>query len=235
MTTDGKSEILKAHCNKCGGERRHEVLHRETVRGSETVDGGFEIDWADRYEMLKCCGCDNVAMRHLHWFSEDTEPDGSPVVYTNYYPPAISRREPRWLNDIDDLFAEDKQSCVASLLKEIYVALYNDARRLAAMGIRALIEQMMIHKVGDTGSFASNLAKFHSDGFISKKQMEVVETILDAGHAAIHRAFHPSQEDLNVLMDITESVVEAVYAHEGKTQTLKKRVPKRQKGAKKAT
>lgn len=234
MTAENVKEILKAHCNQCGGERRREVLHRETIRCSEDVGGGFEVYWIDCYEMLKCCGCENIALRHQHWFSEITETDGTPVVNTNYYPPAISRKAPRWLNEIDDLLGDDKKIYVASLLKEIYVALYNDARRLAVMGIRALIEQMMIHKVGDSGSFKSNLERFHADGFTSKKQQEVVETILDVGHATIHRAYHPSLEDLNILMDVTESIVEAVYAHEEKTHSLKKRVPKRRKVAKKS-
>lgn len=235
MAEKDKVEILKAHCNQCGGERRHELLHHETIRGSEVVDKRFAIDWADRYEMLKCCGCENVAMRHLHWFSEDMGSDGRPTVYTSYYPPATSRREPRWLELVDDMLAEDEQLYVVSLLREIYSALHNDARRLASMGIRALIEHMMIHKVGDTGTFGGNLQKFESDGFISSKQKERLETILDAGHAAIHRAFHPSKEDLNILMDITESVVETVYAHEDKTKLLRKRVPPRNKTGKKGT
>ena len=233
MTEKDEVEILKAHCNQCGGERWHELLHQETVRGSEVVEHGFQIDWEDRHEMLKCRGCESVSMRHLHWFSEDTEPDGRPAVYTSYYPPAISRREPRWLELVDDILADDEQRYVVSVLREIYAALHNDARRLASMGIRALIERMMIHKVGDTGSFSGNLAKFESDGFISSKQRERLATILDAGHAAIHRAFNPSKEDLDTLMDITESVVETVYAHEEKTKLLQKRVPAKKKPGKK--
>lgn len=222
-----EAKIDMAHCNKCGGERRHEILHSETIRDSEIIDGQYSIDWGDCYEMLKCCGCETVALRHQHWFSEDMEPDGRPVIHTNYYPPAASRREPRWLNSIDDGFNENEQCYIASLLREIYSALHNDARRLAAMGTRALIEQMMIHKVGDQGSFVKNLGKFQSEGFISMKQKEILETILDAGHAAIHRAFHPSREDLETLIDITESLVEVVYAHSDKTKALKSRVPGR--------
>ena len=227
MTDSDSPEILKAHCSKCSGERRHELLHRETVRGSELIDEKFSIDWADRYDMVKCCGCEAVALRHQHWFSEDTEVDGRPVMYTNFYPPAVSRREPRWLEWIDDIFQDKEQQSVAALLREIYVALYNDARRLAVMGTRALLEQMIVHKVGDNGSFAKNIEAFCAAGFISQKQKGKLETILEAGHAAIHRAFHPSQEDLNVLIDITESIVETVYAHEEKVKELKRRVPER--------
>lgn len=88
---NGTSKWTKAHCNACGRPTNHAVLHAEKTEGVEFIDEerGVTIDWWDRYEMIRCGGCDTIRMRHTSYFSEG---DGEPTVV--YYPPAISRRHP---------------------------------------------------------------------------------------------------------------------------------------------
>jgi len=178
--------------------------------------------------MIKCCGCENVALRHQSWFSEDTDIQGRPIIKTNYYPPATYRQEPKWLLELFWVLPIDN-NFVGDLLKEIYVSLRNDSSRLAVMGVRALLEQVMVDKVGDQGSFKKNLDEFETKGFISKSQRAVLEPVLDAGHAAIHRAFNPSKEDLVSLIDITENVIESIYVNAKRAKEIQKKVPKRKK------
>ena len=98
---------------------------------------------------------------------------------------------------------------------------------LAAMGVRAAIESILIDTVGDQGSFTKNLKAFEAKGLVSGVQRERLETILDAGHATIHRMYRPRASDLIILIDITEHIIESVYLHEGKVSALKKRIPAR--------
>ncbi|WP_246295165.1 DUF4145 domain-containing protein [Piscinibacter koreensis] len=169
--------------------------------------------------MLSCLGCETVKLRHTSHFSEDT--DGPSVVY---YPPAIFRRPPEWLGNL--WFEVDlAYEFVDRLLKEIYVALQNNLPSLAAMGVRALLEQIMISKVGDQGTFSKNMSAFESQGYVSSLQRKRLETILEAGHAAIHRSFAPNRSDVITLVDIAEHIVETVYLHERKVIELGKRVP----------
>ncbi|WP_371851449.1 DUF4145 domain-containing protein [Duganella sacchari] len=42
----------------------------------------------------------------------------------------------------------------------MYVAISSSALRLATLGVRALLEHVMIEKVGDNGSFKKNLEAF---------------------------------------------------------------------------
>lgn len=208
---------IKAHCNQCSGDRNHEALHSEKTSWSNDVHG---VSGGDRYEMLKCLGCDNIKLRHTCWFSEDDEPT------VNYFPPAIFRRRPEWSSGLWlNLSADDE--FVDKLLNEIYVALQNDLPSLAAMGVRSLIEKVMISKTGDQGTFSKNMEEFVKRGYVSPIQRERVEAILDAGHAAIHRMFTPSTKDVITLVDITEHIIETVYLHESKITELKKRVPPR--------
>lgn len=208
---------VKAHCNTCSGDRNHEVLHVEKTVWSEEEQG---IWGSDNYEMLRCSGCESIKLRHTSYFSEEEFPT------TTYFPPPVFRQEPRWFRNLWFQLKHEEQN-VHSLLNEVYVALQNNQKALAAMGIRALLEHVMVAKCGDNGGFARNLEKFEKAGFVSQIQRQSLETILEAGHATIHRAFQPSKDDLITLVDIAESIVEGVYVHGPKVEKLKKRIPSR--------
>lgn len=206
----------KAHCNRCHGDRNHDILFAED---SKWFDEESEFSGRDRYEMLRCCGCESVILRHTSSFSEDPEPS------VTFYPPAMSRREPSWLPDMSGKNARFAKT----LLKEIYIGLQNGMIMIATMGVRSLVEYAMIDSVGDQGSFVKNLAEFSTQGYISDKQRKILKAVLEAGHATIHRAYHPSDEDLATCLDIAESVLQTVYVHPEKAAELTKRVPKRPK------
>jgi hypothetical protein len=79
-----------------------------------------------------------------------------------------------------------EERCEGSLLHEVHQAVRGNMRRLAAMGVRSLIEHLMISKVGDLGTFQKNLDAFHEKGYISLVERDCVRTLLDAGDAATH-------------------------------------------------
>jgi hypothetical protein len=95
------------------------------------------------------------------------------------------------------------------------------------MGIRALIEQVMINKVGDKGSFVKNLDAFQQSGYISLVQRDALNDILDAGHATIHRAYEPKTKDIQIALDITEGILAAVFVHADAAKKVSARVPPR--------
>ena len=206
----------KAHCNNCQGERNHEILSVEKTNWS---DEETDFCGSDRYEMLKCGGCDRVILRHTAWFSEDPDPTVS------FYPPSAFRKEPSWVYEMSG-----KSSRIArKLLKEVYVGVQNNMTMISTMGVRALLEFVIIDSVGDQGSFTKNLEEFSKQGFISSKQKDILAAVLEAGHATIHRAYQPSDEDLETCIDIAESVLQTVYVHPEKASELTRRVPKRPK------
>lgn len=225
-------DTVKSHCNRCQGETNQDVLHSETVKWEEIIDedeegGGFQISGTDIYQMLKCRGCDSITFKYEEWFEGNYDERGNRVPEFHYYPPAIYRPEPKWLNDLDSFF-EEEQKFIHDLMKEIYSSLHNDSRRLATMGIRALIEHIMIEKVGDQGSFVKNLDTFAAKGLISLSQKDILGAVLEAGHASIHRSYSPTTEDLHTCMDIAESIVESIYIHPNKASKLKGKIPPRQ-------
>lgn len=211
--------MIKAHCNKCQRETNQEIICTETTSWEDEIDEGVILYGKDVYEMLKCCGCDSIILRHQEYFCDE------PSSTFHHYPPAISRPEPKWLHELNNI--GDEGRIIYELLKEIYSSLHNNSRRLATMGIRALIEHVMINKTGDKGSFSQNLEAFAAYGLISLSQEDILNTVLEAGHATMHRAYSPSPEDLHTCMDIAESIIASVYVHPKRAKLLKTKIPKR--------
>lgn len=116
-----------------------------------------------------------------------------------------------------------------TVLREIYAAIRGGQFFLASVGIRALIEMLMLTEIPDTGTFRGNLDEFEKKGYISKVQRTSLDNILEAGHGAMHRKHTLTDKELHVCLDIIEGVMAAVYVHERKSAEIKARVPARPK------
>jgi hypothetical protein len=221
---DQMADKIRSHCNSCGGERNHVVLHREYSTWYEDVNEGRNtISGSDTYFLLKCGGCDAVHLRHESAFSEFF--DGPKV---RLYPPAVSRRQPTWSRDMAWPLGNDAETTIGELLEEIYAALQSDSRRSAAMAIRALLEVVMIDKVGDQGAIGKNISAFFAAGYVPVASQDLFrDTLMEAGNAAMHRSWKPSAQHLEVLMDLTEWLVASLYVHPQQAASLKTKIPPR--------
>lgn len=217
-------EKIKAHCNTCGGKKNHLVLHTEE-------DVHFEESWTEisTYRLIKCAGCDRIHLQHETDLSGLTDADGNPVISMVYYPPPLSRRRPDWMSGFPNAIWM-LETDIGQLLNEVYTSLQNGSNRLAAMGIRAIVEIMMIDKIGgDTGSFNGNINAFFVLGYVAlQQQASFKAALIEAGHAAMHRGFRPTDEQLSTLLDITEGLVASIYFHEQSAAKLSSAIPPRQ-------
>ncbi len=204
------SETTKAHCDRCGGDTNHEVL---SFNASENPEYFFST-----FSLLKCLGCGEISLEE-HVSATREQRDG---ILEIRYPPRVTRKMPGWWCSKHVI-----PKTVAQLMLEVHLALRNHSTRLAAMGIRAVLEAVMIDKVSDRGNFKSTLDAFQAAGYIGVRHRNVVEVALEAGHASMHRAWQPNDKELNALMDIAESVIESVYLHEGQAAKLEESVPRR--------
>ncbi|TLD68680.1 DUF4145 domain-containing protein [Phragmitibacter flavus] len=231
-----QGDIVKAHCNQCSGDRNHFLIHYHKTARNEILseDPPARIHGEDFYELLQCAGCESITFRHTCLQSEVTDEDGREVPSINYYPPATFRRMPTWthamtLVDGQKLAIIWLPEFVTRLIPEIYSALHSKCYALAAMGVRALLESIMIDQVGDNGSFQKQLYNLQIAGGISPRQKKIIEDTLEIGHASIHRNFSPSRLDIISSLDIAEGLIETIYINEGKAQFLKNKVPQRRK------
>jgi hypothetical protein len=198
-----KDSQIKAHCNNCLYETNHEIVCKKEYRYDDEAIVQFTS-----YEILVCLGCDNVGFRSVATGSEIYGPDGIPTEEITYYPPAVSRQKPVWLNWHD---LNDASEQIPPLMNEIYTALHNDSKILATIGIRTVIDTMMTKEVGDLRRFADKLNAFESKGFISAKTKAMLNRVIDAGSASAHRGYKPSIEDIHALLDVTEGLLSSIY------------------------
>ncbi len=219
----GDLKTERSHCNRCLNVTNNELLfERERIWEDREGDRWRRV----RYQMLLCRGCETVGFRTVSIDSEAISPEGEPEPIFTYYPPEISRREPSWLHD---LWVKYNQPVLHNLLVEVYTALQQDLRTLAAAGVRTIIDTAMTTKVGDKGTFGASLKEFEQKGFIALNHVEFLKNTLDAGSASAHRAFTPSRDDLNLLLDIAENLIEGVFIYPERMKDFSKRVPRRRR------
>jgi hypothetical protein len=144
-----------------------------------------------------------------------------------FFPPPISRNTPEWLHRGTAILYEGMMG-FEDILREVYLATRNGLPHLALMGIRAILEKVMIDNVGDRGSFQKNIDAFKENGYISLIEFDYLKATLEAGHAVIHRGFTPKTDHLNSALDIMEGILATLYVHAEGAQELSERVPRRQ-------
>jgi hypothetical protein len=203
----------KLHCNTCLGPRWHSVHFSVKEEHHEEYDGGGSYHEVAEHRVAQCDGCDSYSF-HTSWQSSD---GGDPTELR--WPPKISRREPKWMLD---LFFGERISNPEKhdFMREIYSAYTAGNLRLCVIGIRALLEHVMVENITDQGSFVVNLNAFESGGFISRIQREAIEPVLAAGHASMHRGFKASEPQVQALLDVTENILESIYITKGKVKGL---------------
>ena len=171
----------------------------------------------DTYAMLSCRGCSTISLGHYRVWPDDWGVD------RRYYPSPVSRKEPAFVRCLSG----EEHHKLHHLLEEIYQAVNGGQPRLAAMGIRALLEQVMISKVGDVGTFDQKLDKLQEQEYVSLLQRDAMRVTLDLGDAAMHRSFKPRAENINDALYIVEGVLSSIFVHEDAKERLAGIVPPR--------
>lgn len=205
-------------CNTCGGRRNQHIRH--AVRKWSAPDE--QPAWEKLYEVLDCMGCNGISFRIRSCNSEDIG-EVSPgeldfLITEQYFPPRVSRPEPRWLGELEWF--------IHTIMKEVYTALYNDLTNLAAMGARTVIDLVMTGTVG-SGGFAERLKKMVDEKIITEPQSKILNAALDLGNAANHRAHYVSAKQLTTAMDIIENLLQTLYVLPTEAAKLQKVIPPR--------
>lgn len=202
---------LKAPCSTCVRETTHVLLF-------QTTQTDEEYNYA--YVMISCGGCQTISMGiQSRYLSDGT-------ATTEYYPSPVSRQQPIWLQYMRLGLDVDEEK-IGDLIFEVYRAVDAKQYRLAAMGIRAALEQIMIMKVGDTGTFNQKLEAFQKAGLISSIQRDAMRATLDVGDAAIHRGYIPKEGELKIALDVLDGVCAPIFGHVDEAKRMAQSVPPR--------
>jgi len=204
-------ETVTAPCSHCLRQTHQNVRHSFEQALDEFGD------FIEVYQLLECAGCHSISLANYS-FGDSRE-----CYRKRYYPTPAKREAPHWREELP---------LGGGLLDEIYEAMRAGQYRLAVMGIRALLERVMISKVSDHESFEKNLNAFCEKGYVSKVQRDNMKNILDAGHATTHRCFNPNEGEVSTALDITENILSAIYVNGEAAARVADRVPPRSPRAK---
>jgi hypothetical protein len=209
------NEVVISPCNLCRHPTKHLVVavrHFEAWFGEEEGEGGRLPDLQYEYAMLECGGCQSISLR------VDEKLEGR-LFNTNFYPPRVAREKPTWSRDLPIQ--------LQSLITEIYAALADDSRKLAVMGAREILDIVVTHKVGRLGTFQRRLKALETKGFIGRANREILRAALETRSAAAQRAYAPTSDIVNEIMDIIENLLHAVYIAPESLKRIKRITPRR--------
>ena len=210
-------EEVSRYCNVCRRRCKHRSILcdggcLETLAPDKSEEVVFH-----RSDVFKCASCGFLSLRYF-----GVQVMGPEVEV--WYPPEIARGRPSWWSELPD-------GSIRELLEEVYSAVVHDNTRLAAMGIRALIEQIAIEKATSlpNSSFPNKLRMLVAEGLIAAKSQPALEQVLELGHAAIHRGHRPHMIPLVQCLDIVENMLEAIYVLPGASREIGLGIPRRQR------
>ena len=218
-----KNENEHVDCSLCLRKTNHVVLLDETRTEQcttlDTGNGWINSCYGYRYTVYECLGCNNIVMRKA-LVSDDIHPDEYSPSYVSWLPAIITRQIPDWYRQLPE-----KQM---NLLVQVYQALHAESYALVLMGLRAILDMYIVEMIGDEGTFKEKLEKLVTEGFLSSKQKESLETALDAGSAAAHRGYEGDIKTCNFVISVIELLLhQTVLAN--MQQQVKSKIPARKK------
>ena len=228
MATTSRKPVL-APCIVCGQKTLHNFVTSKTKRYKDTCN--------DALAVLQCKVCGRLLLREVVRISDhaaywepfladipddqmyDTMSGDLQHEVTRYYPAPITRSKPKWLFRFSGIVYNEELEELSALSNEVYTATRHDLRRLAIMGVRAVLDKAIISEKGDV-AFSVKLKQAQCSSRISEEEFKQLTKVYGLGDAVIHRGYDPSAEDLEVALDVVEAYVQRSYVHPAQLEEL---------------
>jgi hypothetical protein len=215
-TTNGENPGYQLQCHACLNWTQHRVLAFYEEHW-DSMDEGNEINGYDDHSVVQCGGCQRIAYAMRIWVHE-AETDSFELVSVERAPSVPPLTKPHWAvrNDLD----RNVPSRLFDLYNEVFSAIQIKAHNIAAMGVRAMLEFIMIDVVGDQGRFEANVEAFVTRGPVGPMLKEPLLKMLEVGSAVIHRGHKVKKHEVLAMMKILETIANLVYFHPKEVDTI---------------
>lgn len=229
-----KSDPVTAHCPICNAERKCDVHANVYKSWSWEVNGGRNsMDGGVNHSLLECRGCETVFYLRDSWDSENVDyyygPEGEtlvePVRDKHTYPPPDSQTKPLWF---DALGKVDGQ--LQSILNEMYVTYDHKAYILTAVGLRTALDRATeVLGIDPAISFEEKLKELKDGGWVGETEHSILDVITNAGSAAAHRGWSPSNDDAGKLLTAMEAFLYRAFIVGQDALSIKANIPPKPK------
>lgn len=189
-------ETIKLLCANCKRATNHQILYEDKQNGSDDDVG---LSWYERSCMVKCLGCDHVAL-----YQEYSDSEMAPEAREEIYPDPVAGREP-----VRDYYFLPVQ------LREIYLetlrALDTKQLILTGIGIRAVVETVCQERKANGQNLKKKIDDLHTQGVLTKDGAELLHTLRVMGNTAAHEVKPHSKDELAIAIDVLDHLLLGVY------------------------
>jgi hypothetical protein len=214
-----QQNAIRSFCNSCGRETDHDVLQKGAV--TQQLDDGSISEVTQL--LVRCGGCKEWSIREeLRFFDEPPDKTANVPFRVRFKPERLWTRPPPWLEQLEQADADLK-----GLLDEVYTTVNDAQMRLLSMGVRSALDHVMNRIVGDLGTFEEKLAAMVSQGHLTSRQKEMLETVIDAGSASTHRSYRPPPDLLQEMIAVMETIIREHYITAPYLATARTLIPPR--------
>jgi hypothetical protein len=143
-------------------------------------DGRF---YWESYEIVTCLGCEDVSFRKNWKSSDDDDVDQNgevfPANHPELFPPRRAGRK-RLKRE------ENLPSSVRNIYHEVHLAISNNQRVLAGIGIRALVEAVCAQKKATGGNLEKKIDDLAAKNVLTASAAEILHRTRLLGNMAAH-------------------------------------------------
>lgn len=183
----------------------------------------------DEYSLLECCGCETVFTQKSSWDENNIEqwydyfgePQSEPIYTKTTLPLPSARTRPDWLDKIGKI-----NPTLFHIFDETYRCYDERCFILTAIGLRTALDNCVGSiKIDPAKSFQEKLKELKDLGLIGDSEHSALTVLINAGSAAAHRAWSPTEEQTNHLLDVLENFVHRVVVNGQKALEMEGGIP----------
>lgn len=213
-------KIYKVPCSSCDLKTNHVVVKSVENYWSQSDYSSYEISGLEKFEIVKCQGCENYSFRLTTSNSEDVTYDErtGEIEYLedeHIYPNRLEGR--KQLHSAYYLPSE-----IQSIYKETHGALCSKSNILAGAGIRTIAESVCKEKGAQGANLEKKIDNLSTKGVLTSQEAATLHSTRILGNRTVHEIIAPTDEELDVAMDIVENIIKTVYIIPRKAERLKK-------------
>ena len=207
MVTLTKTKLM---CRNCKTKTNHDFIFNEEYPGSYTDSFLDTFSYCDTYQIVRCCGCDNVSFVHIYCdesmvyrISDDEIFEDSEV---KIYPPIEKYTKL-------DLPRKHVPRPVSKLYFEVLKSFENDMPTLAAIGLRTLLDNICDNLNVDTQDLdlIQKIKVLLDEGLISQNDFNILDGIRLIGNNSVHKHIAYDIETLDIALNVIEQLLKNVY------------------------
>lgn len=214
LKKDGK---IDAYCSCCKRKTHHALLHSERVPYPDDDMWGYV-----EYQTVKCLGCDNISFQLE--MCDETDEDYDSYGDTCYTPRYVSypsgpTKEVKVLEYTMELPPD-----IDAIYRETIRAFNDGLLRLTATGFRATIEAVCINTKTEGKNLDQKINNLCKSGIITKRDRDRLHSVRFIGNDSVHEIKAPNQQQLELVLEIINSMLNSLYVLDNKCYVLERPV-----------